>query len=391
MNELREVSTLLFIINLITMLIVVVIIGIAPVITRKSFLFGVRIPEEEAQMMEAVRIKKNYINAMVIGGVLVLAALVIQYLYWPDLSLLAILYLPLLVIALQFIVFVSSWKKAVKLKAKNHWVVPRIGTVDTSSAVQREQIWSFPKVWYVLSALIIIVISIISVIKYPSLPTQIPTHWGFDMQPDVWSDKGFWTVFMMPIIALGSVLVMMLGNIANYRMKLQVSAEHPELSYAQHRIYRRMISEAIGIMALTLTIFMSAVQLMVIDIDIFSTTAMVVLTVTMILACCIPFTYIYIKAGQSGCKLKPDISATETKMNTIKAKSTAKYNRGDDKFWKLGMFYYNEEDPAMLVEDRFGMNSGFNYARTASKVVTALLIIMTIAVYIGTTIMFFVF
>ena len=68
----------------------------------------------------------------------------------------------------------------------NEKIVPRTGTVDTSSAVQREQIWRFPKAWYVLSALIIIVISIISVIKYPSLQAQIPTHWGFDMQPDAW-------------------------------------------------------------------------------------------------------------------------------------------------------------------------------------------------------------
>ena len=45
--------------------------------------------------------------------------------------------------------------------------------------------------------------------------------------------------------------------------------------------------------------------------------------------------------------------------------------------------------PAMIVEDRFGTNSGFNYARTSSKIVTTMLIIITVAVYIGTTIMFF--
>ena len=140
---------------------------------------------------------------------------------------------------------------------------------------------------------------------------------------------------------------------------------------------------------MTLTVFMSLLQLMAIDIYTFSTAVMVGATVLMVLACSLPFTYVYLKAGQGGCKLKPDIDEVDIADNSVN-NVAAKFNRGDDKFWKLGMFYYNEDDPAMLVEDRFGMNSGFNYARTSSKVVVGLLIIMTIVVYIGTTIIFFV-
>ena len=114
---------------------------------------------------------------------------------------------------------------------------------------------------------------------------------------------------------------------------------------------------------------------------------------SMIAGCCIPFTYVYFKAGQSGCKLQPELlgktGASNVVMKELQGKErVVKDSRGDDKYWKLGLFYYNENDPAMLVEDRFGTNSSFNYARLASKIVTALLIIMTAAVYIGTTIMF---
>ena len=389
MNELREISTLLFIINLITMVAVILVIGIAPVVTRKSLLFGVRIPEEATTRAEVRKLKRNYINTMTIGGAIAIAILIAQYLLWPELSLLAVLYLPLLLIALQFIIFVSLWKKAVELKAKNNWTVPMITTVDTSSAVQRERFWGFSKGWYIVSALIVVVLIVLSIMKYPSLPAQIPTHWGFDMQPDAWASKSLWSVLSMAIIALIFVVAMMFSNIIIYRMKLQVSTEHPELSYAQHRIYRRMMSEAIGVMTIALTLFLGLLQLMAIDVLRLTTTVMTVATVLMVLACCVPFTYIYIKAGQGGCKLKPIISETDVRMSSSTARTSPKFNRGDDKFWKLGMFYYNEDDVSVLVEDRFGMNTGFNYARTSSKIVTVLLIIMTVAVYIGTTIIFF--
>ena len=409
MNELRAIAPMLFGINLITMLAVVCTIGIAPIITRKSLLFGVRIPEEAAKTTEAVKMKKNYIITMIIGGVLVLAILVAQYLLFPDISLLATLYLPLIMMAFQFITFVLSWKKATALKAKNNWTVPRTTTVDTKSAVQREQTWNLPKGWYIVSGLIVVALIVLSLVKYPSLPPVIPTNWGVDMKPDAWTDKSFWSVLMMPIITVALLAGMMLGNIVLYRTKLQVSSEKPEVSYAQHRIYRKMMSEALGIMTLILTIFLGVFQLMTIDVFIPSQTVMVVMTIVMIVASCFPCVYVYFKAGQGGCKL--DIGAEDVgeiagqARNDIEkiantpamangggtkvSKATLKFNRGDDKFWKLGMFYYNEDDPAMFVEDRFGTNSGFNYARTSSKVITALLIVTILAVYIGTTIMFF--
>ena len=388
MNDLRDMSTMFFIINIITMITVVLVIGCAPIITRKSLLFGVRIPEVAARNLEVVKLKKSYINKMIILGIATLVILVAQYLLFPNISLLAMLYLPLLVMAVQFLTYVSVWKKATALKAKNNWSVPMTATVDTTSVVQREQIWTFPKWWYALSALIILAVAALSLVKYPSLPAQIATHWGFDMKPDAWADKSLWAVLMMPVVALIMVVVLMLGNIMIYRMKLQVSAEHPEISYAQHRIYRRMMSEALGVLTLAMTVFFGLLQLMTIDIVAPTKTMMIVSTIIMILASCIPFTYVYFKAGQGGCKLQPVVDVEDIKESTANIHKSARFNRGDDKFWKLGMFYYNEDDPAMLVEDRFGTNSGFNYARTASKVVTAGLIIMIVVVYIGTTIMF---
>jgi uncharacterized membrane protein len=39
-------------------------------------------------------------------------------------------------------------------------------------------------------------------VVYPYLPSPIPTHWGISGQADAFSPKGFWSVFLIPVISL---------------------------------------------------------------------------------------------------------------------------------------------------------------------------------------------
>jgi uncharacterized membrane protein len=39
-------------------------------------------------------------------------------------------------------------------------------------------------------------------VVYPYLPSPIPTHWGISGQADAFSPKGFWSVFLVPVISL---------------------------------------------------------------------------------------------------------------------------------------------------------------------------------------------
>ena len=61
--------------------------------------------------------------------------------------------------------------------------------------------------------------------------------------------------------------------------------------------------------------------------------------------------------------------------------------RDDDKHWKLGMFYYNPDDPAFIVEKRFGIGWTNNWARPISWVITIGFIVLTIAFSIVTKVL----
>ena len=50
-----------------------------------------------------------------------------------------------------------------------------------------------------------------------------------------------------------------------------------------------------------------------------------------------------------------------------------------DQHWKLGMFYYNPDDPALIVEKRLGIGYTFNFARWLAWLILALMVIVPLA------------
>jgi uncharacterized membrane protein len=71
--------------------------------------------------------------------------------------------------------------------------------------------------------------------------------------------------------------------------------------------------------------------------------------------------------------------------DSLPTQTAKELKSGDDKFWKLGTFYCNPDDPAFIVEDRFGFNLGFNYSRFPVKVGIAALIFSLAALYAWVT------
>ena len=391
MTELRDIQVLLFVINLFLVGIVTVFISILPVITRKSLLFGVRVPEAAGQSPEALQLKRGYVVAMLVGGAAMAAMLVAQYLALPDYTLLATLYFFLPLLALQYGLFIPRWKAARTLKAEKGWVIPASATAETRSAVERQKLLAFPKVWYVVCLGLVLAMSVLSLMRYPALPEQIATRFDMQMQPSAWIDKTLLSVLMMPLTALGLVLVMAGSNITVYRMKLQVDAENPALSYAQHRRYRRMMSHGLGVVTVAITLFMMFTQLMILELLVLKSGGLMIgFTIGLVVICCVPFLYIMLKAGQGGNKLRiPPEEMAEHPGQPQAPVRAAHPERGDDGHWKLGLFYYNKNDPAILVEDRFGTNGGLNFARPAAQVAAVVLAVVVVVIYVGVTVFFF--
>jgi len=382
MNE----NIFLFVTNLVIIVLCGGLFMIMPQLTRKSYLFGVKIPLEQSSSPEAKALKRRYVLTCFAGASLMLIVCVWQFVVRPDLTLMATIYLPLLIIPVDLIAFIPNWKRAVRLKEERGWQVPNTLFAETSSSHTRGNLSALPWIWYVASAVIVIASVVAVIMRYPYLPGMIPAHFDINMQPTRWVETTWWSALMMPLMNAGMLALMVMTAILIEKAKLQIDPARPRLSFAQHRVYRRRMGHALGFLTLSMILFLSALGIFIILPDLpvigahmfWASMILMIVPVAVLIA-------VQIKTGQGGGKVKIEINEDAD----IHAPSSGRPNageRGDDKYWVLGMFYYNPEDPAVIVEDRFGTNLGFNYARLPVKIGAAVLLLGLIALYVWMTI-----
>lgn len=380
----NELNMFCFITNLAVTVLCGALLPVYPALTRKSYLFGVKIPWEEQASPEAKELKKRYITICLTGAAAILALVVIQYAILPGITLIATLYFPLLFAALQVGAFVPHWREAVKLKEARGWQASGSVFAETKSSYSRGNLSELPWGWYALGLLAIFIGVVVTLLRYPELPARIPTHFDAHMQPDAWSDKSLLTVMFMPLINVSTLLIMWLTGFMFVRAKLQIDPQNPALSFAQHRIYRRRMGGAIGFMALGMASALTLLGLKTVFVEMNISFG---LMIAMLLLPSVPVVVIPLRSGQGGCKIIPG-TIIENAVDAEKSPSVGggAFGRGDDKHWAFGMFYYNPDDPAYIMEDRFGIGLGFNYARLPVKIGAVAALLAFVAGYAWLTV-----
>jgi len=378
----EEMNLGLFITNLAVIALCGVLAMVVPALTRRSYLFGVKIPMEQRGCPEAKRMMRRYC-AVCGGSVAVILALnVAQYILMPERTLVAMMYYPLLIIPMQMLAYVPNWKAALRLKRERGWQVSEAAFAETSSAFSRGNLQALPWGWYIASLAAVAACAAAALVKYPSLPEIIPTHFDINMEPDAWSPKTLGNVLALPLINLGTLGLMWATGIAFVKAKLQIDPQNPALSFAQHRAYRRLMGHAFGLLTFSMAALMATVGLPTVYPG-FKPPFWLLISLILLPTAALIGVVIY--AGQGGCKLKPKIAVEDG--SPAPAGQAGLPARGDDRYWALGMFYHNREDPAVLVEDRFGSNLGFNYARLPVKIGVGVFLAAFLAGYAWLTVL----
>ena len=374
-----EFNAFLFVSNICAAVLVGALLPIIPFLTRKSFLFGVKVPPEAQATDEAKKLKCNYIIVTTAGAIIVLVASIVQFIIAPNYTIITVLYYPFVLIAVQLGVFVPSHKKALKLKSRLNWNVTEIQFADTKASFTRGNLSSMHRFWYIISFLIVLASFVIALVKYPTLPDSIPTHWDFNVQPDAWKDKSIGTVLSMPIINLGIFLFTWFIGVLIEKTKLQIDHKEPAKSFAQHKKYRSIMGHGLGFFSVVFVFMFFISGLMPLYPDF---TVPLWLTMSLGIGSCLPICIIAVRAGQSGVLLKVSTIEVSAAFGDDLEKNSA---MSDDRLWIWGMFYFNPEDPAYLVGDRFGGNIGFNYSHLPVKIGAAILLAALVVCYIWMT------
>jgi len=377
-----NMNLFLFITNMSVIALCGALAAVVPALTRKSYLFGVKIPMEQRGCPEAKQLIRRYVTICGLSVAAILALNAVQYVFFPERTLVAMMYYPLLILPMQLLAYVPNWRAALRLKRERGWQVSEATFAETGSSFSRGNLQALPWAWYAASLAVILAGLVAALVRYPSLPEIIPTHFDIHMEPDAWAPKTLLNALALPLINLGTLLLMFVTGIAFVKAKLQIDPQHPALSFAQHRAYRRLMGHAFGCLTFCMALMMALVGLPTLF-EGFQVPFWIILTLILLPTAGLIGVVVY--AGQGGCKLKP--KAVEAGESPAPAGKVNVPGRGDDRHWALGLYYHNREDPAIVVEDRFGSNLGFNYARLPVKIALGIFLAVFAAGYAWLTVL----
>lgn len=228
---------------------------------------------------------------------------------------------------------------------------------------------TFPWVTMLASLLCIAAGAIIVVSHWSDIPDPVPVHWNGSMEADNWSDKSIRSVFFSSFVALA--LLSLFAIICSFIAHSEVSPR------SERNIKARVRNEAnlaftntgMGVLTLLLSAGMAFMQVTgpIPHYQRFNSAAIITMLILAIGGSIGLAVFILYKQSRLSEQLRGIHFADEDKESP-----------DNDHLYKWGVMYYNPDDPAVLVDKRFGTGMSFNYARWQAKVFFSLVILILV-------------
>lgn len=351
---------------------IIVFTAMTPYITRRTESFGVSIPETVYENEELKNFRKKYaISTSGVGIFLLITLMLINMKFTEEQWMWAFLISVFAYMIISFLVYLHFHKKMKTLKEKYQWnkTKKEVVTIDIRFYQQKR---TYANSWFLLPLLINLATFMITWLFYDRIPDRFPMQYNFAGEVTRWADKSIGSVLLFPLLQLFMIGLFLFINIIIANSKQQIDPDNPEKSIKQNIVFRRRWSLFIivtGTILVLLFFFNQLSLLLDFDPQILFILTFVIVGITLIYAGILTFL-----TGQGGSRVK-----IQTGVNG------EKINRDDDRYWKLGIFYFNPNDPALFLEKRFGSGWTVNFARPLAWVFLFLPIVIVIIIQFFTS------
>ncbi len=206
--------------------------------------------------------------------------------------------------------------------------------------------------WNLLYVPIVLVTAAIGVIGYPHMPDMIPMHADFAGNVNSWEPKSP-SVVGFPLLMQAFLIVCFLfSHWVILRSKKWSEPGAPATSALAYGMFARAQSILLLASGLALTaVIGSAFMLSALDVLSLGQAGALVMAITVpILVGAIAVSVVY---GQAGSRVFKRLQGSDA------------LRVDDDEHWKLGVFYFNADDPSLFLPERFGVGWTVNCARPA--------------------------
>jgi Predicted membrane protein len=335
------------------------IITFIPYLTRRTESFGVSIEENYFNDPEISGMRRTYASLtgavsllVIIASLIAAARLDEEQLGWLMPAAVGVMLAVHLALYLRFHFRMRALKKERGLMSAELQQT----VVDTAFYQEKR---AYPMVWLIPHLLVAAATAWICAANYDAFPEQLIMQYGLDGTPTRVVDKSWGNVLFPVWMQLLLIFIFAIVNYSISASKQQIDAANPRASLRRNLIFRRKWSAFTLTMGFLLTVLFGAIpmqQLYGFDIGILLALFLTFVAIILLWAVRLGFV-----TGQGGSRIRLPEDAS--------AAAAGKVNRDDDKYWILGQFYYNPDDPALFLEKRFGIGWTMNFARPLAWII----------------------
>ncbi len=205
---------------------------------------------------------------------------------------------------------------------------------------------------------------------WEQIPESFPIHWGANGQPNNWSTRTARGVYG-PLL-MGVVLCAFMGFLAYAFLRWSRPVQAGGPAGEREGRFRKMVGSIV-----VATEYLLALEFTWIGLMPLSHLQAGPLGVAPFLLIALGFVVVVVvlvtRYGQGGTRL----AGAAAPLSIVSAPVG---DRTPDKYWKLGLFYVNRDDPALFIEKRFGVGYTLNFGHPGVWIGLAVLVAVTVAI-----------
>jgi uncharacterized membrane protein len=322
----------------------------APVASRPTLKFGVRVPPERAGAPVIRRERRAYFwRTAAIGACCAVAALTLQGhgSWWLPRIIL------LLELAADFGCYWVARRKIAAVKRADEWFAGLRQTIATDTS-WRTNPPRFPVRWLIPALAVIAATAAVGALRYPGLPAHIVTGSGHRTPKSAF--LALVVAFQLYLTVLWTGLMLII-----YRSRPDIEVADPAVSTLRYRRFLAAITRAL--LALLALVDTSLLLIALHYWQVYQPSGIGrALPALPFMVGLILLATVAQRAGQGGWRLNGNVRGLARATGT---------DRDDDRFWKAGLLYVNRDDPALVVGSHVGAGWTLNLGNPAAWLIIA--------------------
>lgn len=341
-----------------------VLMALTPYLMPKRECFAVTIPASEAGNPYIGRLKRAYCLAVLAATAVLTALSVASLVLSPERAFLPTFAVSVLVLCpgcyalmLYFRAKVQAYKREQGWEASSS---KRVGFVAEDGAPAPLSL-----VWDLLFLPAIVLAAVMAAIAYPTMPDQVPLQMNLSGEISNWAEKTPVLAAFPAVLSAFLAACFAFNHWSIIRSKRGIDAAQPAASAWAYGAFARVQSVMLVGVGAMLT-FLGPLMCLTFC-GVFSLPQVLPLIVVMIAVALVANLGVTVAYGQNGARLLQKVDASEGMPSD------------DDRYWKLGVFYWNVGDASLFVPARFSVGWSINWGRPAAWAILVAFVLVTVA------------